>query len=91
MDIVISSEGAQGFIDNAKAFLELDATDDDGFTEALDRATAAMYVFEDLLREAGEITDPLTDLAAKARIHNPYYVAILPKAGASPKRSGKKG
>ena len=85
----LTDEVASAVVQNAHKFLTLDASDEEQYQESLDRLLALQMMFEDLLRQAGVNEDPLTDLAERARTNNPYYVAILPKDGLSPKRSGK--
>jgi hypothetical protein len=84
MDIVLDSDGALAFVENIRLYNELDPTDQAQFLEGAKRVLATQYMLEDVLRQAGVITEPLTDLAAAGRTRNPFYKPILAKAGDKP-------
>lgn len=88
----LNVEGTKQLIKNIKEYQALDPANDDEFKEMMKRLRGLSMMLDDILVSEGE-REPLTSLEKQARTINPFYqpVAILPSAGRSPKRSGKKG
>jgi hypothetical protein len=84
MQLVLDGDAAKGFVENAQRYFDLDAAEEGEFKEGLRRLAALQYAMEDILRAAGVITEPMTDLASRARTNNPFYVPTLAKAGDNP-------
>lgn len=84
VELRIDTAAAEAFVFNVERYLELDASDTEQFQEGLLRLAAASFTLQDLLRQAGTITEPMTDRAAKARTNNPYYTPTRAKAGRKP-------
>ena len=84
MAITLDEAATKALVDNMAAYFNLDASDEAQFKEGMRRLLAIQMTMEDILRGAGEITEPLTELATVARTRNPFYVPTLANEGAKP-------
>jgi hypothetical protein len=84
MELRLTSEGSEVVVENIRAFLTLDASDETQYAESLNRLLAVQFMFEDILRQADTNAEPLTSMALKLRTTNPYYTSILPNDGLRP-------
>lgn len=84
MELRIDTDAAEVFVANMQRYFDLDASVEEEFAEGLRRLAAVQYMMEDLLRDAGITTEPLTQRAQKARTNNPFYAPTRANAGRKP-------
>jgi hypothetical protein len=84
MELKLTSEGAEAVVENARAFLAHDPSDETQYAEGLNRLLAIQFMFEDLLRHVDDNAGPMTAMALTLRTTNPYYTSILPNDGLKP-------
>lgn len=84
MDLRLTSEGAEAVVENVRAFLAHDPSDEAQYAEGLNRLLAIQFMFEDILRQADTNAGPMTSMALTLRTTNPYYTSILPNDGFKP-------
>lgn len=84
MAITLDETAVGVLSDLIEEYLALDPADDEEFKTGVRKLLAIKYNMDDFLRQAGRVTDPMTDLEEAARTRNPFYVSILANDGAKP-------